>query len=117
MIIRLIKVYAVHQGDDDRNSGTPAWFFYSKAQADAMAKGKGWYGGTAPVRAYDALSIYNDEQVGRLSGSHNDEPATVYLLQHPHPLKMDQGPVDEKLMREAALAKLTPTEKELLGLK
>jgi hypothetical protein len=46
MIIRLIKVYAVHQGDDDRNSGTPAWFFYSKAQADAMAKGKGWYGGT-----------------------------------------------------------------------
>jgi hypothetical protein len=30
---------------------------------------------------------------------------------------MDQGPVDEKLMREAALAKLTPTEKELLGLK
>lgn len=117
MVIKLIKIYAVHQGDSDCHSGSPAWFFYSKQRADDTAKGRGWYGGIAPVREYDAISIYDDEQVGRLSGSHVDKPATIYLLQHIKPLNMDVGPVDEAKMREAALAKLTETEKELLGLK
>lgn len=116
MQIKLIHVFAVHQGDTDCSVGSPTWFFYSQAEANEAAKGRGWYGGNAPVRSYDALSIYDDKQPGYLSGAHVDKPATVYLLRQAEPLAMDVGPEDPRVLRENALAKLTDVEKQILGL-
>jgi hypothetical protein len=118
MRIRIITIHAVHQGDDDRSFGHPAWWFYSKHEAEEVAKGRGWFGGNAPVRDYQALSLEDDRQAGRINGwSFTPEPPTVYLLANLKPLRMGVGPADVAALKAAALAKLTDTEKELLGLK
>ncbi len=96
----IVEVYAVHQGDDDRHRGHPAWFFTTRWQAEDVAKGRGYFGGDAPV------SIQNAVRIGD----------KYFLLKMDLPLEMDIGPEDQSTIRRNALAKLTETEKRLLNL-
>ena len=95
----LLIVYAVHQNDDDRNSGNPAWFFTDEAKANAVADKRGWYGGKAPVRQRYAIKVNG----------------ACYLLETKEPIDLDSSPEDDLSNREAALSKLTPEERKLLG--
>lgn len=94
------KVYAVHQGDSERHAGKPFWFFESSADAESVAKGRGWWGGKAPTSEHTALIV----------GEH------VYLLARPEPVKLNEFPEDELTKKQKALAKLTKEEQKLLGL-
>lgn len=97
----IITVYAVHQGDDDRSFGHPAWYFTDNSRATNVAKGRGWYGGNAPVTDKKVLKIGD----------------TAYLLDRDTPIRLDVGPEDYDAERKNALAKLTDYEKKLLGIK
>ena len=98
--MNIITLYAVHQGDDDRSWGHPTWWFDNKTKADNIAKGRGWYGGDAPVSQHAAIKIEDDQYL---------------ILQNVEPIRLG-GPDDEKLIRAKALKKLTKLEKEILGL-
>lgn len=100
-LIDLLCVYAVHQGDDDRYSGKPAWYFDSKADAEMIASGRGWYGGKAPISNHKAI----------LGADGN-----YYLLAKEQPIKLNVGPEDLAEQKEKALKKLTPAERRLLGI-
>lgn len=95
-----IILYAVHQNDTERNSGTPAWYYTSATEANNVADGRGWYGSKAPVSQHSALLI----------------DGKYWLLANVTPIEVDRGPNWEKEVKAKALAKLTETEKQLLGL-
>lgn len=95
------KVWAVYQGGDDRRVGYPAEFYSSEVAAKVAAKGRGWYGGDAPVHPHPA--IYAD--------------GAAYLLACDHPIDVDLKRAQEtERVKKEALAKLSPAEKAALGL-
>ena len=105
MAAKLIDVYCVHQGDDDRSPGYPAFFYSNESQAKAKAKGIGWYGGDAPVRKRRGICFDGDK---------------VYLLDadHSRPIDLDDKRKQARQeIRKAALTKLTPEERKALRLK
>jgi hypothetical protein len=100
-MVEIKKIYAVNQGDDDRHTGHPCWFFEGRSDADNCAVGRGWYGRTAPVSEHNAL-IVNGE---------------AYLLSRVEPVKLNFTPEDEQAKKNAARAKLTDEERKLLGIR
>lgn len=98
--MKVQKVWAVHQGDDDRSFGHPAWFFTFEADARNAAKGRGWYGGIAPVT----------ERYIVTSGKKS------YLLAKETPVVLNEIPESVLEKRKKILCKLTPEEREVLGL-
>lgn len=99
--VSIIDVWAVHQGDDDRHSGYPEWFFTSPQEAYEVAAGRGWYGGDAPVSEKKAIVLDGE---------------TAYLLKDIEPLELNVGPDDLEERRKNALSKLTDIDKKVLGL-
>jgi hypothetical protein len=97
----LKQVYVVYENSDERSIGTPAWYFTDLAKAEAAAKGRGWYGGDAPIR---------DRYVAYVGGG------WAFLVVDEEPIRLDQGPDEQAAIKEAALKKLTPEEKQILGL-
>jgi hypothetical protein len=98
--MKVQKVWAVHQGDDDARIGHPAWFFTYEVDAKNAAKGKGWYGGEAPVSQRYILTC------GKKS----------YLLARETPVPLDEIPESVVEKRKKILCKLTPEEREILGI-
>ncbi len=105
--MKLITVYVVNQGDDDRYSGKPKWVFRTETQANSVAHGRGWYGGNAPTGPRKAIL--------------GDDGETVYLCDPSEPFRLNIGPEDEKQEKERLLKKLddnfTDYEKKALGIK
>lgn len=99
-MFKIITVWGVHQGDTDTNRGYPKWFFDNPINAEACAKGRGWYGGKAPIEKYTAIQFEDN----------------AYILLKKNPVKLNYGPEDELAKKEKALKKLTPEERKLLGL-
>lgn len=95
----IIKIWAVHQGDNEFTNGYPYYFFLNEVDALYAAKNKGWYGGPAPVTEQWVLLIHDK----------------MYLLQKNEPIKFGLKTKEEE-MRERALKKLTQEEKKVLGL-
>lgn len=105
MKVKIFEVWAVHQGDDDRNSGYPEWFFASEAAARKHAEKRGWYGGDAPV----SKRLAYDLGVG----------GKILILDNrfPEPLMLGYSEaVENQKKRNKALAKLTKEDREVLGL-
>lgn len=96
----IIDVWAVYQGDDDRLSGYPTWWFDNESDAQCIAKGRGWWGGNAPVKKHPVILVGDK----------------AYLLAHSEPLELNVGPEEQAAEKEAALSKLSDREKRLLGL-
>ena len=94
------EVWAVHQGDSERHSGMPKWWFDTKQQADDVAVDRGWYGGTAPVSQHSAIVI---------GGS-------CFVLRDTEAKTLNAGPEDEDEIKQKALAKLSATERKVLGI-
>lgn len=97
---KVINVWAVNQGDDDRSCGRPVWFFDSAAKAEEVAAGRGWFGGNAPVGEHKAILFGNQ----------------IYLLAKTEPIELNLGPQDQAERRKKAIEKLTPAERKLLGI-
>lgn len=96
----ITEIFAVHQGDTDRDAGKPKWWFKDEQIAIDASKGVGWYGGPAPISNHHAILIDED---------------TAYLLQQKLPIKF-KGPLSDEELKEKALNKLTETDREVLGL-
>jgi hypothetical protein len=98
--MKIIDVYVVHGEGDDRSIGSPAWVFKDNAKAELVAKGRGWWGGTAHVGARQAIVV----------------DGKCYLLDKVGPFILDEGPEDRLAKKAAAIAKLTLEERKLLGI-
>lgn len=96
----LVTLYTVYQGEDDMRIGHVAWYFANKYEADDTAKGRGWYGGTAPTGTCRAIKLDNGK----------------YLILETETQVELGGPELMEEKRKNALAKLTESEKVLLGL-
>lgn len=96
----IVDLFAVHEGDSDRDAGHPKWYFDTELQANDVAQGRGWYGSNAPIAKVKALRI-------------GDE---AYLLSSSTPIDVNLGPQDDTTRRLAALAKLSDFDKKILGL-
>ncbi len=97
----IIDIWAVHEGDDDRSSGYPAFFYTNHAEAVAKAKGSGWYGGDAPLKKRHAIFV----------------EGKYYLLDEIGEIDLDQkAGIHRKKLRQQAKAKLTQAELEALGI-
>lgn len=94
-------VYAVHQGDTDVSRGYPKWYFEKRVDAEKCAKGRGWYGGTAPISEIFIIEVNKK----------------VYVLKDAQPIKLNEGPEIIEAKIAAAKAKLTDEELKLLGIK
>lgn len=104
------KVYAVHQGDDDRSFGKAKWFFSNREDAERVAYKRGWYGGNAPITERWAISV-SDDVLGFTD---------TYLLDSvsglaPAAIEVGITPDMEKDIWNKAVEKLTPTERQLFG--
>ncbi len=102
-IPKVIEVWAVHQGDDDRSSGHPEWFFTTKEEAKRHAAKRGWYGGEAPYRKRHAYDLGD---------------GTVFILDDgfPEPVMLGYSEESELLKkRNKILARLSAEERAILG--
>ena len=97
----VFSIWAVNQGDDDRSSGHPEWIFTDEVKANAVARGRGWYGGDAPVSSH--LGVIVDGK--------------CYLLRKSGPVSLNVSPEDEIAARERAIAKLNDEDKKVLGIR
>lgn len=100
-MVNIKKVYAVNQGDDDRSSGSPCWFFEDYAAAKNTAFKRGWYGGDAPISEHNVLVVDGE----------------AYLLARVEPVKLNESPDDILAKKQAVMAKLTDEELKLLGIR
>lgn len=103
MNIVLKKVFQVsHVRDEYNRLGDVVGFYTTEAAAAAAAKGKGFYSGPGDIKPVTAMEGPDGE---------------FYILVRPEPVKLD---VDLLTLvadaKKAALAKLTPEERTLLGL-
>lgn len=96
-----VTLFAVHEGDSDRDSGTPKWYFDTKLEAQDVAEGRGWYGGNSPISQVSALKVGNQ----------------AYILRQTEPVTINDGPIDTADRKAQALAKLSPMDRKILGLK
>lgn len=105
MKVRIFEVWAVHQGDDDRGSGFPEWFFDSEAAARKHAEKRGWYGSDAPISKRKAYDLRSGGKILILDNK------------FPEPVIMGYSEaVENQKKRNKALAKLTKEDREVLGL-
>lgn len=98
---KIFEIWVVYTGGDDRFIGTPTLFFSSEYLACHEARGKGWYGGDAPVRQHHAVEV----------------DGKFYLLEDAEPIDLDgELKAKNEQLKEKALAKLSEEEKRALGL-
>lgn len=101
----IITIWTAHETNDERGShGALIGVFTSKGTAERAANGRGWYGGQGSVQERKGLNTSSG----------------VFLLDRHHtwPIALDVDLIkfkNEKI--EAAKAKLSAEEKELLGIK
>ena len=95
-------IYAVYKGAEERNPGKPTWFYTDKELAYKVAEGRGWWGGRALVEA----------QLGIIKGN---SCLTINGL-NKKIVELNITPEDEEKIKSQALKKLSPLEKEILGL-
>ena len=104
MNVQIIDIFAVHGDGGEHGRGPIEGYCRTRSEADTMSKGRGWFGGAGAVTGVKAL-IVGDQ---------------MYALAQAAPiLFMDavaQQKADAEAARAAALAKLTPAERALLGL-
>lgn len=99
------QVFTAHETVDEFNRKSALIGVYGTREwADAAAKGRGWYGGMGAVEAMWALPV---------PGKRGE----FYLLQSDKTYTLNVDLVDrDRAEKAAALAKLTPAERTLLGL-
>lgn len=100
--ITLAKVYVVKETVDDRGqTGETVGVYFNPKDADVAAKGKGWYGGEGEVR----------ERIGAVLDN-----GSVLIVESVIALQPGVNlPELHKQRVQAALDKLTPEDKILLG--
>ena len=102
----LVILYTVYQDESDMGGGYVAWYFANEYEAKDTAKGRGWYGGNASTGKCKAIKLDGPDNKYLILNSELEAKSIVL-----------GGPevVEEQVKK--ALAKLTETEKSLLGLK
>jgi hypothetical protein len=107
------KIFSVYGAFETINEngliGRCRGWFTDKSEAKAKSEGKkpgkgiGWYGGNGTVARYDAIKIEDN----------------IYIIKEIIPAdQIGNDPLEiQKKMKQAALAKLTDKEKELLGIR
>ena len=101
-------VYQVRATTDDRGGlGKVIGYAHIKTVAEALAKGKGWYGGDAAIKRFRCVFVKE--------GNCSDSPVDVYLLAQEEPISPDDIK-DDSVHVASGLAKLDPEEKRALGL-
>lgn len=110
-IAQLITIFEVRQTTDERGSRGPViGYCDAMSTADARAKGEGWWGGMGKISEVSALVID-----GKVWALRQPEPVQVMNLEQVRVLKpVPQSEIDTEL-RNAALAKLSPDERRVLG--
>lgn len=106
MIEQIETVWTAHSSDDERGaSAVLLGIFTDEEHAKEAAHMKGWYGGDGNVEKRKAL-LLSDGQALLLDRK-------VY-----YPVTLDANlPQEREVKFQAALAKLTPEEIDLLGIK
>ncbi len=98
---QIFGVYTVHRNNDERYNGPVTDVCSTKAIAEKVAGGSGWYGGNAPICAAWAVEV----------------DGSVYLLVNNSPVDLDGKLSKQKdVLKKRALSKLTQEEREVLGL-
>ncbi len=105
--MELIDVWVVYANSGERDKGKPTHAFSTDFMANTFAHGRGWGGGlsVAPVEKRRAI---------------RSNTGDVYLLddQIEQPVDLDGLRTEsEEQERQEALAKLTPRQRQLLGIK
>ncbi|MBK3780238.1 hypothetical protein G3A43_08205 [Paraburkholderia aspalathi] len=110
-MVQKITIFEVRQTTDERGTrGTVVGYCDSQSTADACAKGEGWWGGMGMVTEMSALVVD-----GKVWALRQPEPVEVLNLTAVRALKpIPQSELDTNL-RNAALAKLSPDERRVLG--
>lgn len=103
MNAEIFTVYAAHgDGGNEYRQGPVIAVCSTRAQAEAVAKNAGWYGGDGGVTEMAAIKINGE----------------VYALRNRHPVDLDgHEKARREMERQKAIAKLTPDELAALGLK
>ena len=98
---KIFGIYTVHRNNDERYSGPVTDVCSTKAIAEKIAYGSGWYGGNAPIVAGWAVEV----------------EGKVYLLASNSPVDLD-GKIakNKEQIKKEALQKLTEDEIEALGI-
>jgi hypothetical protein len=107
--LKFIPVFEVVETLDERGTrGNVVGYADSRESVDVFAKGKGWYGGMGAIIEATALVID-----GKVYPLRQPGPVELHTLEELCPPK-PKGKVDP-MVRRAAIAKLTPEERESLG--
>jgi hypothetical protein len=109
--VQKIIIFEVRETINERGTlGAVVGYCDSKTTADARAKGEGWWGGMGAVSEMSALVLE-----GQVWALRQPEPVQVMNLEQVRILKpVPQSEIDTEL-RSAALAKLSPDERRVLG--
>ena len=98
---KIFGVYTVHRNNDERYDGPVTDVCSTKAIAEKVAGGSGWYGGNAPICTAWAVEV----------------DGSVYLLANSSPVDLDGKLSKQKDdLKKQVLSKLTQEEREALGL-
>lgn len=102
MSYRIITIFAVRGDGGERGIGPIIDYTRTESEARKRAQGQGWYGGAGDVSPRKAIELDNGD---------------VFALEHHERLDLD-GSIKraKEKARADALAKLTPSERTLLGL-
>lgn len=106
---KLIKVYTIHRRNDDRVMGPITDICATESLAVTVAKGAGWHGGDAPVIEHAAVQMASNGAVFLL---HPEAPEQVTVAHSVTEIRTNR----EHKEKIEALAKLSPRERQLLGL-
>lgn len=100
---RMTQVHVAWSVNDDRGTrGTRLGVCTLRADAELLARGKGWHGGDGVVEAAWALVAAD---------------GAAYVLRWPEPVPLDLNlPREREALRRHALTKLSPAERVVLGL-
>jgi hypothetical protein len=109
--IQKITIFEVRETINERGTlGAVVGYCDSKTTADERAKGEGWWGGQGAVSEVSALVID-----GHVWALRQPEPVQVMNLEQVRVSKpVPQSEIDTEL-RSAALAKLSPDARRVLG--
>ena len=99
--VHFLEIYSAHGDGGERGIGPVIGYCSTKSRADAIAKGKAWYGGNGFVGRETAVKI----------------DGAVYVLASSKPVDLDsEKAAQDAAIKEAAIAKLSPEELRVLGL-
>ena len=103
MSYKIIQLWEAHGDGGERGIGPVIGYARTKGEAETIARGQGWYGGDGSVRQCWAIQLDTGE---------------VFALAGTEPLDLDGSVAKAReAARKQALAKLSPAEQVLLGIK